>query len=283
MNRRWMIPLAFLLLFSLSCNFINRFSQSEPESTPPPAVLVPSTVEAQAPTQPPKPVEPQPTNPKPTEPQPTEVIETPTETPPDCPAYYTETFDQPNDCWDFSSPFSVTEIRNPDLVQWGISAGYFDFDLSGKEELYLYFLNENWDYPAVVVEAEVVNHEGTNKNGIVIACYVNEQGWYEVRLETGGFFQIYQFDATLWNRGENPYFFLHQGGAKGIRIGYDRVNTMTWVCNDKDLTFLLNGQELWSKTLREVNAGGGVGIGVTTYKDNYPVHIGFESLTVSEP
>ncbi len=274
MKRRWVFPLVTLLLFSLSCNLTDNLSKSKSEPTVAPPTLQPATA---APTEKP------PATAAPAEPEPTEVQPTETEAPPECPAYYTETFDEPNDCWDFSSPFSVSEVHNPDLVEFGLSAGYFDITASNKEEMFLYFLNEEWDYPTVVVEAEVVNHAGTNKNGIVLACYVNEKGWYEVRLETGGFFQVYQFNAALWEQGENPYTTLHQGGAKGIRIGYDRINTMTWICNDKDLTFLLNGQELWATTLREVNAGGGVGIGLTTYKDNWPVDIGFESLTVSEP
>jgi hypothetical protein len=172
-----------------------------------------------------------------------------------------------------SPAFHRHGIHNP-TVNFS-SAGYMDIDVATNEELYLYFLNDTWDYSKVTVEAEAVLHAGSNKNGIVLACYVNDRGWYEVRLETGGFFQVYQYDTDLYNQGKNPYVFIHQGGAKGIRIGYDRVNTMTWECNDKNLTFDLNGVELWTTTLREVNAGGGVGLGLVTYKDNTPVHIGF--------
>ncbi len=281
MKHKWIIPLAVLVLFSLSCSFTKLVK--DPTTTPTlPVVEEATKAPLTIPTKIPRPTATEVVEPT-EQVEPTEVQATASEEASDCPAYYTETFDQPTDCWDFSNAQTVTDIHNPDKVSFGPSAGYMDINVTTNEELYLYFLNANWDYPSVVVEAEVVNHKGTNKNGIVLACYVNENGWYEVRLETGGFFQVYQYDANLRQQGKNPYTFIHQGGTKGIRIGYDRINTMTWECNGKDLTFDLNGEEIWTTTLREVNAGGGVGIGATVYKDNYPVHIGFESLTIREP
>lgn len=275
MKLRWLVPLVILIFFSLACSFTKLVK--EPTAAPiPPA--------AAQPTKAAEPTLAEPTNLPPAEPvEPTQAQPTATEEAAECPAAYTETFDEPSECWDFSSVFSVTEIGNSDLVTFGPKAGYMDIDVTTNEDLYLYFFNQTWDYPTVVVEAEVVNHKGANKNGVVLACYVNDQGWYEVRLETGGFYQIYQYDTALREQGKNPYVFLHEGGAKGIRIGYDRVNTMRWECVDKNLAFNLNGEEIWTTTLREVNPGGGVGIGLVTYKNNTPVHIGFESLTVSEP
>lgn len=275
MKHRWIVPILILALFSVACSFTKVFQEAT--ATPERPV---AEQRSETPTS--VPVEPTLT-PEPELVEPTEVQETPTAAADDCPAYYTETFDEPGECWDFYSVFSLTEIQKPDLVTYGLDTGYMNIDVTTNEELYLYFLNDLWDYPSVVVEAEVVIHKGANKNGIVLACYVNENGWYEVRLETGGFYHVYQYDTALRDQGKNPYVFIHEGGAKGIRIGYDRVNTMTWECSDKVLTFDLNGVELWTTTLREVNGGGGVGLGLVTFKDNTPVHIGFESLTISEP
>ncbi len=216
---------------------------------------------------------------------PTVVLPTPTTlAQADCPPYFKETFDQAPDCWDLDTISHITDIQNPDRLTWDVIGGMLKIDITTNEELYLYFFKEDSSYQDVILEAEVTNlNPGTTKSGIVLACRTSDQGWYEVRLEPGGFFYVYQFDFNLRQQGKNPYINLTSGGARSIRVGYERINTMTWKCIQDTLTFDLNGVEIWSGQPKSIYPDGGVALGVTTVKGSYPTHIGFESFSVLQP
>ena len=299
MKRAWMIPVFMLSLLTMSCALTRLIDNPQPTPLPPARPLqvvtepvqVTATATAEPSLPPPDPTWTQ--RPAWDTPAPTATQAAPTQTPPtltptetavDCPAYYDENFDSPTTCWNLETVYHITDIQNPDKLNWGLEGGEFKIHATANEELYLYFLNENQEYSDVIVEAEVLNHApGTTSSGIVIACRVSDQGWVEVRQEPSGLFQIYQFDFSLRQQGKNPYVNLTAGGARSIRTGFDRVNTMTLACSVNELVYSLNGTEIWKGALQIPLKDGGVALGVTTGRGSYPTHIGFERFSVIEP
>lgn len=300
MKRAWLILVIVLALLTMSCALMRLIDNPQPTPLPPArplqVVTEPPQVAATATIESNLPLLPEPTStqrpvrdtPSPTASQPTPTLAPPTLTPTatadDCPAYYDEDFDSPSACWDLETVYHITDIQNPDKLTWGLENGEFKINATANEELYLYFLNENWEYPDVIVEAEVLNHApGTGSSGIVIACGVSDQGWVEVRQEPSGLFQVYQFDFSLRQQGKNPYINLTAGGARSIRTGFDRINTMTLACTGGELVYSLNGTEIWKGNPNTPLKDGGVALGVTTVRGFYPTHIGFERFSVIEP
>jgi hypothetical protein len=100
MKHRWIIPLVVLALLSLACSF-TKLVKKPTETPPKPAVVQPTQDDKPLPADPTSTAVPEPV-------EPTEVLPAATEE--SCyrsgasnPAYYTETFDGSNECWDFSS------------------------------------------------------------------------------------------------------------------------------------------------------------------------------------
>ncbi len=308
MKKLWWLPVLFLIVSTLACR-INLGGGEPPQATvaaaeisplPPVASELPPTAEETAlPTLPPlvtpAAVETQasaetalPTLPPlatATATEPPLPTATATATEPACPAYYTEEFDGQTDCWDTQEPFILTSIAEPKKVSIYDGDGRLHFQYKNNQEMYNYVFNANWNYPDVILEANVINLKGsTRQNGIALICHVNKEGWYELRASSDGRYIVYKFDIALKQAGKNPYGSpLAEGATAKISTGYDRVNTLRWECVGNTLTFSANGSQVWHKDFKEMRTGGAVGVGVTTFKDYFPVLVDFESVSIIEP
>ena len=71
--------------------------------------------------------------------------------------------------------------------------------------------NSQYDYDEVILQASIKKIEpSVNQNGFTLACHVNEYGWYEARIDSGGTYKIFQYDALKANRGENPFVYYYR-------------------------------------------------------------------------
>jgi hypothetical protein len=271
---RILLPLLACLILQAACNLPTRSTDTASAEFAEPVVTLTETPALVLPTVPPATPEPLPSA-TPLEPTPTFVDP--------CAGEQTDSFDTPGGCWDGDSLYSVTENHHPDSVSVGIRDGMLVFDLEANEELYLYRLKEETTFSDVIVRASIINLvRGTNKNGAILACRVNRSGWYEVRIESGGYFHAYRFDRQREAQEINPYIFLAEGGTTALRVGHGRSNQVEWQCVGDRLVLLVNGQTVWERDILEAEPGG-VGIGVTSFANYHPVVLGFDEVRAFKP
>lgn len=286
MKKKVFFPVLILIIFSIACNLSNFQKNVEPANdteqvaTPVPATELPQATIAvilptKEPTSPPKPTE-EPTM------QPAEITPTaePTQS---CPEYGVEEFDTATSCWPstLSQMKSITALTNSPSEFAGINNGKLEFNHVVADEIYLYAFNTTHEYEEVILEATFVKMEpSSNQNGATLACHVNESGWYEVRIESGGTFGVFQYDASKKSKGENPYVLLSQGGASALKVGANVENKIRWDCGDDDLSLIINGKNTWSQEYDDMISGGGVGLGLVSYSGKFPLHIAFERVEI---
>ncbi len=272
MKKQILIPIFLLILLSTACN-LGGSKATEVAAT----AIVRPTNTAVNPTLPPPPTA-----------EPTSKVaqqESTEDNTPECLVTGSYQFDEVDACWpnDPEQLYSVTTVSDMRKVFSGVKNGAYEFEIKIPEEMYLYSFNNHNLYPEVILEADVLKIEpSVNKNGFILACHVNEDGWYEARMESGGYYHIYHYETINKELGKNPYSTLSEGGTPIIQVGQDKVNTMRFECMQDSLTLLINGEEVWYEKM-SLNSGGGIGIGVNTYAGKYPVHIGFDYLTVLTP
>ena len=274
MKKQILIPIFLLILLSVACSL----GGSKATEVPATAIVRPTNT-AVNPTLPPQPTA------VPTEEEAAAVVEPTEDNTPDCLVTGTYQFDEVSPCWpnDPEELYSVTTVSDMRKVFSGIKDGAFEFEVKIPEEMYLYSFNTNNLYPEVILETNVLKIEpSVNKNGFILACHVNEDGWYEARMDSGGYYHVYQYETINKELGKNPYTTLSEGGTPAIQVGQNKVNTMRFECMQDSLTLLINGEEVWYEKMN-VNSGGAIGIGVNTFAGKYPVHIGFDYLTVLTP
>lgn len=285
MKRRILIPLLILILTSLACSLGGTKATSEAPTIPPPptmASIEQPTAVPEEPTQIPPPTD----IPAPTE-MPTEAPPPPTEEPTSqCPPFGIEEFDQPSPCWPsyLEDMITITDITDLRKVAAGVNNGALEFKFELPEDIYLYSFNSQYDYDEVILQASIKKIEpSVNQNGFTLACHVNEYGWYEARIDSGGTYKIFQYDALKSDRGENPYVYITEGGTPAIRIGAGRENIIRWECTKNSLTLVINDKQVWFQNIPNLNYGGYVGIGMASYAHKFPIHIGFENVEIIQP
>lgn len=274
MKKQILIPIFLLILLSVACSL---GGQAATEEVVEPTAIVRPTNTPVNPTLPPPPTDVPPTEAPEEEPTATQG--------PQCPVSGTYDFEEDTGCWvtDPDQLFSVTNVTDMRKVFSGIQDGMFEFEIKLPEELYLYSFNTHNLYNEVILEADLRKIEpSVNKNGFILACHVNEDGWYEAHLESGGFYRIFQYETFKKDQGRNPWTTLSEGGSPKIRVGKDVVNNMRFECMEDSLTLIINGEEVWYKSMT-LNSGGAIGLGVRTHNGFYPVNIGFEYITVLTP
>ncbi|HAV79028.1 MAG TPA: hypothetical protein DCX53_16885 [Anaerolineae bacterium] len=177
---------------------------------------------------------------QPVEPQaPVQQSDPPTDVPPppvDEPAgatYFTEEFDQ-DPGWDF---FLTAGDEDKITVEFDNSLMIFDLqDIS----IYAYYLYEAQEYDNVRVDIRADNR-GKNNNNVSLICRASTQGWYEFSTEGGGLWYLY---AVTFNDENKPvYKRLDKGGAQSLKIGKE-VNEYGMICEDREITLIVNGKEL---------------------------------------
>jgi hypothetical protein len=285
MKRRILIPLLVLILTSLACSIGGTKATTESPTLPPPPTKAPIEQPTAVPEEATQ-VSPATDIPAPTE-MPTEETPAPTETPESqCPPFGIEEFDQPSLCWPsyLEDMITITDISNLKKIAAGVNNGALEFKFELPEDIYLYSFNSQYDYDEVILQASIKKIEpSVNQNGFALACHVNEYGWYEARIDSGGTYKIFQYDALKADRGENPYVFFTEGGTPSIRIGAGRENIIRWECATNSLTLIINDKEVWFQNIPNLNYGGYVGIGMSSYAHKFPIHIGFENVEIIQP
>jgi hypothetical protein len=156
------------------------------------------------------------------------------------------------------------------------------------EEVQVKVYKDDLTYTDVAVTAEFVNH-GTNHNWTSLLCRVSDIGWYEFRFTSGGLYEIYRFDWTLRNAGENPYIFITNGTTVYMHTGLTS-NKVSMVCSGSDFQYYVNDQLLDVEILDEVKPEfelikqGGVGVGfLSEMKNPGNVEVGFEYFETNQP
>jgi hypothetical protein len=212
---------------------------------------------------------------------------TPTEPVALCPPYGIEEFASHNDCWPdtLDEVFAPDSISNRNKLFVQVANSRLEFESQLAEDVFLYSFYKENEYDEVNLLASITKIEpSVNQNGFALACHVNEDGWYEVRIESSGTFDIFQYDSFKKQNDENPYVSLGNGGAAAYRIGTGRENIIEWQCRYDSLTLIINGKQTWEKKgFTSINSGGGVGVGLASYSGKLPRHIAFEYVEIVEP
>lgn len=285
MKKKILVPIFILVLTSLACSLGGSKATPEAPTLPPPPTQEPIQQPTEVlvePTLAPTPIE----EVAPTEIPPEAPAKVTEEPAPVCQPYYLEEFDQPSPCWPsyLEDMITITDITNLRKVSAGVDAGLLKFKFELPEDIYLYSFNSQYDYDEVILQASIQKIEpSVNQNGFTMACHVNEYGWYEARIESGGTYKIFQYDALKRERDENPYVYITEGGTAAVRIGAGRENIVRWECGARSLSLIINDKEVWFENMPNLNSGGYVGIGMTSFAHKVPIHIGFENVEIIQP
>lgn len=289
MTKKALFPLLILIIFSMACNLSSFQTQTAPTinavqlSTQILATDLPQpTIAVIIPTK--EPTANQEVTEEPTI-EPTEITPTvePTQA---CPEYGVEEFDTSSPCWPstLADMKSITALTNSPNEFAGINNGKLEFRHVVADEIYLYSFNSLNQYEEVILETTFVKIEpSSNQNGATLVCHVNDSGWYEVRIESGGTFGVFQYDALKKSKGENPYVIKGQGGTSALKVGANIENTIRWACGEENLTLFINGKEIWTEEFNDMISGGGVGLGLVSYSGKFPLHIAFERIEIIKP
>lgn len=286
--------LLFLLIFlSIACSLPTN-KKEEVNNLKEPTVLIiqPTTLISVGPTETVySPPTARPTSAEKPTPAPTVLQEKPTDIPTQpvslCSPFMKEEFDDPGECWPASIEdiFSPVSISNKNKLFVQVKDGRLEFESQLSEDVFLYSFYKDNEYDEVIMRASVTKIEpSANRNGFTLACHVNRDGWYEVRVESSGTFEVFQYDAFKKQNGENPYVPLGNGGAAAYRIGTGRENIIEWQCRNDSLTLIINEKQTWVKEkFTGMNSGGGIGLGLASYSGVVPRHIGFDFVEILEP
>ncbi len=111
------------------------------------------------------------------------------------------------------------------------------------------FLNKNNDYKDVIVQAEVEN-DGPIDNGYSLICRATEEGWYEFRISSSGYYELIRFDQYKKNEGKNAYTNLLEKRFNStlIKGGLDK-NVFSLSCVGSTISAFINGDQLYYKKL----------------------------------
>lgn len=130
------------------------------------------------------------------------------------------------------------------------------------------------DLRDVQIDMDVANIAGPNLNNISVVCRMNDRGWYEAAIDSGGYWYLYFYSSA------DGYETLDAGGSTAINMQLAR-NHLTLVCAGDTLSFYVNDVALGSVTdVRQRN--GHVAISVTTFELK-GAGIAFEAFQVTIP
>lgn len=165
----------------------------------------------------------------------------------------------------------------------GTVASDFTFDDTGDRQYIevptaytgVYALCTDPRLPAdVQIDADVETLTGPNLNLISLSCRLNDDGWYEAAMNSGGYWLLYRIS----NHGASK--MLGMGASTAIHLQKAR-NHLTLVCDGPAISFYINGVKMGSANDRQF-AEGGMAISVATL-DIKGAGASFEDLTVRIP
>lgn len=293
MKRPFLVLIFLMLLLSLACSIPGKNQPEDIEGEVTVETTSPTQAVAVNPTQtvysPPtaRPTSAETPVPVATQEKTQEPTLSPTEPESSCPLFGIEEFDTPGGCWPDSvdKVFSSASISDINKINVQVKDSRLEFESQLKEDVFLYSFYPDNEYDEVIVRASVTKIEPSrNQNGFALVCHINRFGWYEARVESSGTFEIFQYDALKKQNGQNPFLRLGSGGASSFRTGTGRENILELQCRNDSLTFIVNDKQIWEKVnFTSLNSGGGVGVGLASYSNTFPRHIGFEYVEILEP
>lgn len=191
--------------------------------------------------------------------------------------YYTD-FDEPGDWEDGWVQFPIPSSNSYSVYKQN-GYLYFAVDESG---LGVYavpdFIFFPRDYANVLVEILEENVGSTNLNNIGVICRLNETGWYEFALLSGGEWFIYK---AILNGTEVSYQELTSGGI--ANFDYDSPHYVAGECVGDKLTIYIDGEMPKNGSITDRSFREGQ-VGMFVYAREYAgVEVEIEDFTVMVP
>ncbi|MBI9043972.1 MAG: hypothetical protein JEZ06_05780 [Anaerolineaceae bacterium] len=291
MNKKIVLLLCILLLFSMSCSLLGSDDKDEEEQKigielpdEKEEVVVPEPEQESPPVQEEVSEEEEQTLPDPVEePQEEEVVveDEPVETAPDAPMYFRDELDEPMDenIWlteyYYWTDEDVEEDDEEAVPDYSIEQerGVRKFHLESPW-LYVYQTYTPYIYEDISITLEVEN-KGVNSNNISLFCRSTDYGWYEFIATSGGYYSIMRYHED----GDEE---LAGGGIRSIYFGENKKNRFTIICNSKTLTYIVNDVEIAQVKDEEIPDAGHAGFNISA-ESITPVKVEVNWLEFSEP
>ncbi len=123
--------------------------------------------------------------------------------------------------------------------------GQFRLELLPGNNTNFAFINKGKNYKDVVVQAEVRYLESSAAYVSVI-CRASDKGWYELRINSQGYYEVLKFDQYLKDQGKNAYTDLvgEQLRSPLVKIGKE-INRLALSCSGNQLMAFINNEQLF--------------------------------------
>jgi hypothetical protein len=206
---------------------------------------------------------------------------TPTKTPrptitstPEPPRFFTETFDGEIEEW---QEFLTHGDKANAKVE--LKDGQLLFTLNSSK-IYDYLVYSPQIYSNVTIDATYENR-GQNLNAVSIICRFDPaMGWYEFYISNSGIVWM-MFNKITGSRIDNK--IIIDSGSNAIKN--KGINQISATCLNDYMSLKINGETVFDQPIPVMYQGisrGMVGLAVYSF-DWYPVIVGFDEVTVSEP
>jgi len=128
---------------------------------------------------------------------------------------------------------------------WSQLGGHLRVELFGVNDSDFAFINKNTNYKDVVVQAEVRYLESSAAYVSVI-CRYSDNGWYEFRINSQGYYEVVKFDAYLKDQDKNAYTDLSSGIHRSplVKTGKE-INRLALSCIGKEIKVLINNEQVF--------------------------------------
>jgi len=173
-----------------------------------------------------------------------------------------------------------------DQLLWSQDSGKFHVEIEPPNDTNFAFFRKDASYKDVVVQAQVQNY-GQSDNAFSLMCRASENGWYELRISSQGYYELLRYDQYLAAEGKNAYTNLleKQLGSTLINTGQD-TNTFALACQGNQLIVFINGeQEYVNKRPLTIEdntySEGTIGFGVLGYGKE--VDVAFDYVEILKP
>jgi len=200
-----------------------------------------------------------------------------------CPIYYREEFGgtETSSCWQPSRPLIVVGFDR-DKVTSGLTASGLRLEVDATNT-YAYIAYPGNLYTDVVISAEVTS-TGVNNHAAVLTCRMTDEGWYEARVSTAGYFSVFRYEYARDKSGRNPYYdYVLDRPSSAIDMGSEKTNSIQLACIGDSLILSINGSEVFNrKVATDFTEPGLIGIGALSF-DKVPVTLIFDGITISQP
>jgi hypothetical protein len=171
-------------------------------------------------------------------------------------------------------------VGNPKMAEIDTQSNSLSFNLKDLET-YVYKFYDKEAYDDVEITANVSNL-GDNSNGIALICRASDQGWYEFRASSGGTYEVFAYEQSKKDHGENPYRLIESGGSGLINA---KDNKLGFSCKGTSLKMFANDKEIkpsHGPIDDSAFTKGKVGVGTMSFK-RVPVKLAFDKVTIATP